>query len=109
MAERSTPNIAEIHSLMGQAAAAFSRGDLQRAAEGAARVLELTPDLPEALHLLGLCLVHGGAPARAVLLLRHAALLKPTDVQLLHNLGIAAKDAGDTAGALSAFTRAVMQ
>jgi tetratricopeptide (TPR) repeat protein len=30
-------------------------------------------------------------------------------VQLLHNLGIAAKDAGDTAGALSAFTRAVMQ
>jgi len=109
MSQPPSLNIAEIHRLMGEAAAAFSRGELQRAAEGAARVLEFMPDMPEALHLLGLCFVHGGDPAHAVLLLRHAALLKPTDVQLLHNLGVAAKDAGDAAGALGAFTRAVMQ
>ena len=109
MAGRAPPDIAEIHRLMSGAAAAFSRGDLQQAAQGAARTLELMPDMPDALHLLGLCFLHGGDVGRATLLLRHAALLKPSDVQLLHNLGIAAKDAGDLAGALGAFTRAVMQ
>jgi len=34
MSQRPTPNIAEIHRLMGEAAAAFSRGELQRAAMG---------------------------------------------------------------------------
>ena len=109
MAERAPPDIAEIHRLMSQAAAAFSRGDLQQAALGAARSLELLPDMPDALHLLGLCFLHGGDAGRATLLLRRAALLKPADVQLLHNLGVASKDAGDVTGALSAFTRAVMQ
>ncbi|HSN17636.1 MAG TPA: sulfotransferase [Gammaproteobacteria bacterium] len=109
MAERVPPDIAEIHRLMSQAAAAFSRGDLQQAAQGAARALELMPDMPDALHLLGLCFLRGGDAGRATLLLRHAALIKPADVQLLHNLGVASKDAGDIAGALGAFTRAVMQ
>ncbi|HEY1992006.1 MAG TPA: sulfotransferase [Gammaproteobacteria bacterium] len=109
MAERAPPDIAEIHRLMSQAAAAFSRGELQQAAQGAARTLELQPDMPEALHLLGLCFLQSGDAGRAAMLLRHAALLKPTDVRLLHNLGVAAKDAGDIAGALGAFTRAVMR
>ena len=109
MAERAPPDIVEIHRLMSQAAAAFSRGDLQQAAQGAARCLELMPDMPDALHLLGLCFLQGGDAGRATLLLRRAALLKPADVQLLHNLGVAAKDAGDIGGALGAFTRAVMQ
>jgi len=109
MAERAPPDIAEIHRLMSEAAAAFSRGNLQQAAQGAARTLELMPNMPEALHLLGLCFLHGGDAPRATLLLRHAALLRPADVQLLHNLGIASKDAGDVTGALGAFTRAVMQ
>lgn len=109
MAERAPPDTAQIHRLMSEAAAAFSRGDLQQAAQGAARSLELMPDMPEALHLLGLCFLHGGDAARATLLLRHAALLRPEDAQLLHNLGVASKDAGDETGALGAFTRAVMQ
>lgn len=94
---------------MTEAAAAFSRGDLQQAAQGAARALELMPDMPEALHLLGLCFLQAGAPDRATLVLRHAALQRPADAQLLHHLGIASKDAGDVSAALSAFTRAVMQ
>ena len=109
MTERAPPDIAEVHRLMNEAAAAFSRGDLRTAAQGAARTLELMPEMPEALHLLGLCLLHGGDARRAALLLRHAALMKPGDAQLLHNLGVASQDAGDLAGALSAFTRAVMQ
>lgn len=98
----------EVHRLMAEAAQHFARGKLQAAADNAARVLQLMPDMPDALHLLGLCLLQAGDPARAAQLMRQAAQRKPGDVQLLHNLGIASADAGDATGALGAFTRAAM-
>lgn len=93
---------------MGEASQAFGRGELQRAAEHAAEVLKLAPDNPDALHLMGLCLLQAGDARRAAALIRTASLRKPGDPQLFHNLGIASAEAGDATGALSAFTRAAM-
>ena len=100
--------MADIHRLMGEASHAFGRGELQRAAENAAEVLKLAPDNPDALHLMGLCLLQAGDARRAAALIREASLRKPGDAQLFHNLGIACAEAGDVTGALSAFTRAAM-
>ncbi|HLW74143.1 MAG TPA: tetratricopeptide repeat protein, partial [Gammaproteobacteria bacterium] len=97
MAPRSpaTGPMAEIHRLMGEASAAFGQGDLARAAAVAERVLGLAPQMPEALHLLGLCFLKRGDALRALPLIRQAAGLKPRDAQLLHNLGVASVEAGD--------------
>jgi len=100
--------MADIHRLMGEASQAFGRGELQRAAEHAAEVLKLAPDNPDALHLMGLCLLQAGDARRAAALLREASLRKPADPQLFHHLGIACAEAGDVTGGLSAFTRAAM-
>ena len=100
--------VADIHRLMGEASQAFGRGELQRSAERAAEVLKLAPDNPDALHLMGLCLLQAGDARRAAALIRTASLRKPGDPQLFHNLGVASAEAGDATGALSAFTRAAM-
>ena len=102
------PTQAEIHSLMAEASAAYARNELRRAAELASRTLQLAPEMPEALHLLGLCLLGAGDAGRAVLLLRHASRLRPADVMLLHHLGIASQEVGDIPGALTALTRAAV-
>ncbi len=96
---------AEIHRLMGEASAAFARGELRRAAATAEQVLKLAPEMPDALHLLALCLFQGGDLGNALHLIRHAAALKPADRQLLRNLGVLSAGAGDSGGALTAFTR----
>jgi Flp pilus assembly protein TadD len=100
--------MADIHRLMAEASQAFGRGELQRAAENAAQVLRLAPDNPDALHLMGLCLLQAGDARRAAALIREASLRKPGDPQLFHNLGIACAEAGDVTGGLSAFTHAAM-
>jgi Tfp pilus assembly protein PilF len=93
---------------MGEASQAFGRGELQSAADRAAAVLKLSPDNPDALHLIGLCFLEAGDARRAAALIRAATLGKPGDARLLHNFGIACEAAGDVTGALSAFTRAAM-
>lgn len=108
MAELSATTQTEIDRLMGEAARHFAVGRLQNAADIVARVLQLAPELPEALHLLGLCLLQAGDAQRGALLLRQAAQRKPGDMQLLHHLGIALVETGDVTGALGAFTRAAM-
>lgn len=104
MAERSP--LAEIHRLMGEAAAAFGRGDVARAAMLGEQALALQPGMPEALHLTGLCALARGDLAGALTRLERAASLKPAEAQLIHNLGIARMQAGDAAGAREAFARA---
>jgi len=98
--------MAEIHHLMGEASQAFGRGDFARAAAGAEQTLRLAPELPEALHLLGLCFLKHGEPQRALPLLQQAAARKPGDAQLMHNLGIACLDTGGRAAAYEAFRQA---
>ena len=91
---------------MGEAAAAFGRGDAATAARLCERVLALHPVFPDALHLLGLCIMAAGDPARALPLLRQAAALNPADPQLAHNLGVALAESGDQESACMAFSRA---
>ena len=100
------PQQAETHRLMAEASAAYAQGDLRRAAADATRALQQAPEMPEALHLLGLCFLRIGEAGRAVQLLRHAAMQRPADAMLVHHLGIALQDAGDLAGALIVFDRA---
>lgn len=100
------PPQAEIHRLMADASAAYAQGDVRRAGAGATRVLQQAPEMPEAMHLLGLCFLREGDAGRAVQLLRHAAALRPADAMLVHHLGIALQDAGDLAGALAVLERA---
>ena len=100
------PPVAEIHRLMSEAAAAFGRGDVARAAVLGEQALTLQPDMPEALHLTGLCALARGDLARALVWLERAASIKPAEAQLIHNLGIARTQAGDAAGAREAFARA---
>src|SRR5690242_1177464 len=108
MAELSPANRTEIDRLMGEAAQHFAAGRLQNSAELAARVLELAPQQPDALHLLGLCLLQAGDAQRAVLLMRQAVQRRPGDAQLWRNLGLACAERGDAPGALGALTRAAM-
>jgi len=97
---------AEIHRLMGDAAAAHGRGDIAAATQLCERVLAIQPGFPDALHLLGLCVMAAGDLKRALPLLQQAAGLKPGDPQLAHNLGIALAESGDYAGARAAFAHA---
>ena len=98
--------LAEIHRLMGEASAAFGRGDLAAADGLCAQVLALHAGFPDALHLAGLCAMGRGDLPRAVTLLSRAVDLKQDDARLAHNLGIALAESGDTVGARSAFARA---
>jgi predicted O-linked N-acetylglucosamine transferase (SPINDLY family) len=59
------------------------QGALEAAADACARALAADPDLPEARHNLGLILMNGGAPARALPELERAVELRP-DGALFH-------------------------
>lgn len=98
---------AEIHRLMGEASAAYGHGDSAAAALLCERVLVLQPELPDALHLLGLCVLAQGHAPRAAEFLERAAALKPGDAALAHHLGIMRMELGDTAGAREAFARSL--
>ncbi|MFI4967873.1 MAG: tetratricopeptide repeat-containing sulfotransferase family protein [Gammaproteobacteria bacterium] len=107
MATPGTPGeLTEIHRLMGEASAAFGRGDLAGAGKLCSRVLAIQGGFPDALHLAGLCAMGAGDLPQAVTLLTRAMSLKPNDPQLAHNAGIALAESGDSAGARAAFARA---
>ncbi|MDE2235240.1 MAG: sulfotransferase [Gammaproteobacteria bacterium] len=99
----------QAHQLMLQAADYYGRDGYASAAALCERALAISPEIPEALHLLGLCRWKSGANLDGVLqLLQQAAALKPNDAQLWHNLGIVREQSGDLAGAREAFRTAVL-
>lgn len=107
MATSGTPGeLAEIHRLMGEASAAFGRGDVPAASGLCARVLAIQGGFPDALHLAGLCALRAGDLVQATALLTRAVSLKPNDPQLAHNAGIALAESGDSSAARAAFARA---
>jgi Flp pilus assembly protein TadD len=103
-----TATAIQIHSLMQEAAVRYGRDDFSAAAARCESVLALSPEFPDALHLLGLCLWKSGNGLDAALrLLGRAQELKPDDAHLWHNLGILREENGDVAGAHAAFLHAV--
>jgi len=69
------------------AAAYFARDQLSTALDEVKRVLEVRPDLPEALNLRGLIYAAMGQPALAEASFRRAQALAPQDGDVRHNFG----------------------
>jgi len=93
---------------MLEATERYGREDFTAAASLCEQVLDLSPEFPDALHLLGLCRwKSGNLLDDAQRLLTRAQELKPDDAQLWHNLGIVREQNGDIRGARAAFQRAV--
>ncbi|MGA9852428.1 MAG: sulfotransferase [Gammaproteobacteria bacterium] len=96
----------EIHRFMLEATERYGRDEFDAAASLCERVLELSAEFPEALHLLGLCRWKQQDLRAALDLLAQAQVSKPGDAQLWHHLGILRNESGDIAGAQTAFRRA---
>ena len=75
------------------------RDDHAAAARAFRRVLELSPDQPDALHELGVALLASGAEAEALRVLDQAATLRPKDAGYLADAGFAHLRAGELAAA----------
>jgi len=83
-------------------------GRLQKAEALYRQVLAGEPDNPEALHLLGVLLLHRGDPAVAAELIRRAIGIDSERPGYHFNLGAALAGLGDRAGAIAAYRRALV-
>jgi tetratricopeptide (TPR) repeat protein len=91
------PDLWEAH--FGVGLLARHRGDAQTALTSFARVLELWPEHPDALHELGVALLLADDIGQAVGALERAAALRPGDAAYLADAGFAQMRAGDLAAA----------
>lgn len=67
------------------------------------RVLQVRPEHPDALHLLGLAVKEAGHAEDAIDLLRRAIALRPTNANYCFSFEVTLADFGDTAGAIGAY------
>jgi len=91
------PDLWEAH--FGLGLLARHRGDAQTALASFARVLELWPEHPDALHELGVALLMANDVDQAVGALERAAALRPAEPAYLADAGFAQMRAGDLAAA----------
>jgi tetratricopeptide (TPR) repeat protein/TolB-like protein len=91
------PDLWEAH--FGLGLLARHRGDAQRALASFARVLELWPEHPDALHEVGVALLMANDVEQAVLALERAAALRPAEAAYIADAGFAQLRAGDLAAA----------
>jgi len=91
------PDLWEAH--FGLGLLARHRGDAQAALGSFARVLELWPEHPDALHELGVALLMADDVEQAVGALERAAALRPAEPAYLADAGFAQMRAGDLAAA----------
>lgn len=87
------PDLWEAH--FGLGLLARHRGDPQAAFASFARVLELWPEHPDALHELGVALLMADDVEQAVGALERAAALRPAEATYLADAGFAQMRAGD--------------
>jgi tetratricopeptide (TPR) repeat protein len=90
---RAEPDVWEAQFALGLIAR--RTGDVPSAETHFARVLELWPDQPDALHELGVALLMADRTAEALRLLDHAAQLRPSDAGYLADAGFAQLRAGN--------------
>ncbi len=91
------PDLWEAH--FGLGLLARHRGDSEAALASFARVLELWPEHPDALHELGVALLMADDVDQAVDALERAAALRPAEPAYLADAGFAQMRAGDLAAA----------
>jgi tetratricopeptide (TPR) repeat protein len=95
-----------VDTLIEQALEHHRAGRLHDAKVLYQQILEISPQHPDALHLLGLAALQGGDPAGAVDLIRKAASLQPKNWGFRANLAAALFDLKRYSEALSAFREA---
>lgn len=98
---------AEVHRGMTRSSEAYNAGNPRAAEQGCRRVLELYPEFPPALHLLGLCLWQRGEFSLATETLQYAAERAPADARVQHDLGNLQFEQGQWEQAARAYARAV--
>ncbi len=93
--------------LLQKAAGLYARGDLQGAEELCGQLLELDPDQPDALHIIGLVAWQRGERQRAMDEIRKAIASDPGRPQPHNSLGVLHKELGDLDAAEAAFRNAI--
>jgi len=108
MSDMLTPeNGSDPDALMRAAVDRHRAGDLVSAERDYVRLLEMFPDHPEVMHLLGVVKYQRGQLDEAITLLRRATHRAPRHVDALCNLGLVLNAAGDLAGAEEALEQAI--
>jgi tetratricopeptide (TPR) repeat protein len=105
MSDRETE--ARIVALLEEGIRRHTDGDLAGAAGFYERVLAVRPNNADALNLLGVAALQGGAPDRAVELLRRAVAIDGRHPGYLNNLGQALDATGNVADALRQYRAAL--
>jgi Flp pilus assembly protein TadD len=82
-------------------------GQLQMAEVGCRRILEISPNHSDALHLLGLISHELGDNVKAVSLIKRAIEKDPGNPIYFNNLGTASKEQGDLDDAISCYRKAI--
>ncbi len=96
-----------VPALLERAVAGHRAGDLAAAETLYRRILEMQPDNPDALHLLGILATQSGRPGEAVPLLRRVTGQFPGTALYWFSLGTALKADGTLTEAVDAFERAL--
>ncbi|MFX1763029.1 tetratricopeptide repeat protein [Paraburkholderia sp. A1RI-2L] len=97
----------EIAALLEAGLAHHRAGRLGDAQAFYARILDLQPDHPAALHYFGVLALNHGDPERAAQLMDRALAQAPGDAELLGNRGVVAARLGDHAAAAALQRKAI--
>ena len=100
-------SVEKSEKLISQAAAQFSSGSLDAAADLCRTALEKMPGQPDALHLLGLIAYQSGDCASAADHIKQALTGKPENPLYHYHLGIALADEGDQSAAELSYRAAI--
>lgn len=103
---RKPPPVASIGPLLDAALQHHQAGRLQDAEKLYRQVLELDPEQPDGLHLLGVLASQVGRADIAVPLIERAVQHRPTSAAFVQNLGVALLGLGRNADAVACYHRA---
>ena len=99
--------IAGADALFQQALAYHRTGNWTQAEPLYRQVIDLNPNYPDALHLLGVLRNQTGEPAAGAELIRRAVALEPRRIEFHNSLGNALRAQGDLRGAAASFEQAL--
>jgi tetratricopeptide (TPR) repeat protein len=97
----------QIASMIQAGLSHHQQGRLNEAEALYRRALQADPDNAQALHFLGLAVLHRNKPEDAISLISRAARLAPGDATIQHNFGIVLRDSGDTGRAIIHYRKAI--
>ncbi len=95
--------MADTQALLQRAIAHHEAGQLQQAESFYRQVLQINPNQPDALHLLGVLAAQVGQPAIAIELIGKALAINPSMAAAHSNLGNALRDSGQLDRAIAAY------